>query len=72
MVLYFGPAIFKIARLLFVAMSCVHVFACIFYKVKTESAASTDDVDQFFLSRHVDPTVSTPKKLSIVQNYVNI
>ena len=59
MVLYFGSAIFKIARLLFVAMSCVHVFACIFYRVKRESVASTDDFDQFFLSRDVSPTVRT-------------
>jgi hypothetical protein len=60
MVLYFGSAIFKIARLLFVAMSCVHVFACVFYRVKKESALSIDDVNQFFISRNVDPTVRTP------------
>jgi hypothetical protein len=64
MVLYFGSAIFKIARLLFVAMSCVHVFACIFYRVKRDSTPSTDDFDQFFLSRNVAPTVSHPTILS--------
>ncbi len=62
MVLYFGSAMFKIARLLFVAMSCVHVFACVFYRVKKESA-STDEVNQFFISRNVDPTVSSLNKL---------
>ncbi len=60
MVLYFGSAIFKITRLLFVAMSCVHVFACIFYRVKRESAPSTEEFDHFFTSRNIDPTVSTP------------
>jgi hypothetical protein len=65
MVLYFGSAIFKITRLLFVAMSAVHVFACVFYRVKRESVASTEDFDQFFLSRNVSPNVSTPIKLFI-------
>jgi hypothetical protein len=58
MVLYFGPAIFKISRLLVIAMSCVHIFACVFFRVKKDSAASNDDVDQFYISRNVDPNVS--------------
>jgi hypothetical protein len=66
MVLYFGSAVFKIARLLFVAMSCVHVFACVFYRVKKESA-SVEDVNQFFISRNVDPTVRTPDELIVFQ-----
>jgi hypothetical protein len=57
-VLYFGPAIFKISRLLFFAMSCVHMFACIFFRVKKDSAESTDAVDQFYISRNVNPNVS--------------
>ena len=39
-------------------MLCVHCFACAFYKVKKESALSPDDVETFYLSRDVDPTVS--------------
>jgi hypothetical protein len=57
MVLYFGPAIFKISRLLFVAMACVHIFACIFYRVKKDSADSADALDQFYISRNVNPEV---------------
>jgi hypothetical protein len=58
-VLYFGSSVFKVTRLLAVAMLCVHCFACAFFKVKQQSAASPDDVDQFYLSRGVQPTVST-------------
>jgi hypothetical protein len=58
MVLYFGPAIFKISRLLVIAMSCVHIFACVFFRVKKDSAESVDVVDQFYSSRNVDPNVS--------------
>ena len=56
--LYFGSAVFKITRLLAVAMLCVHCFACAFFRVKKESAASPDDVEQFYLSKGVDPSVS--------------
>jgi hypothetical protein len=57
MVLYFGPAVFKISRLLVIAMSCVHIFACVFFRVKKDSAESTDAVDQFYISRNVNPNV---------------
>ena len=33
-VVYLGASIFKITRLLVVAVSSVHFFACIFFKVK--------------------------------------
>jgi hypothetical protein len=59
MVLYFGSAIFKITRLLAIAMLCVHCFACAFFRVKKESALSQDDVELFYTSRGVDPTVRT-------------
>ena len=58
MVLYFGPAIFKISRLLVIAMSCVHIFACVFYRVKKESAENIEAMEQFYSSRNVDPNVS--------------
>jgi hypothetical protein len=56
-VLYFGSSVFKIARLLFVALLSVHFFACIFYRVKNESAASSEDVEAFYSSRGVDSNV---------------
>jgi len=51
-VLSIGIALYKVARLLFVAMMCVHVFACLFYRVKKESAVQPEDVDAFYLSRN--------------------
>ena len=57
MVLYFGSSVFKIARLLFVALLSVHFFACIFFRVKNETAGSPDDVEAFYNSRGVDPNV---------------
>jgi hypothetical protein len=58
MVLYFGPAMFKISRLLFFAMSCVHIFACVFYRVKKDSAVNEDSVAHFYTSLNVNPDVS--------------
>jgi hypothetical protein len=57
-VLYFGSSVFKIARLLFVALLSVHFFACTFYRVKNDSAASPDDVEAFYTSKGVSPNVS--------------
>jgi hypothetical protein len=34
-VVYFGASIFKVTRLLVVAVSSVHFFACLFFKVHT-------------------------------------
>ncbi len=56
-VLYFGSAIFKIARLLVIAMLSVHIFACAFYRVKKDSANSPEDVESFYQSKNVDSTV---------------
>ena len=56
--LVFGSAIFKIGRLLFIAMLSVHFFACAFFRVKKETS-SEDDVDNFYLSRNVISTVGS-------------
>ncbi len=58
MVLYCGSSMFKIARLLFVALLSVHFFASAFYRVKNETAENQDDVDLFYQSKGVDPKVS--------------
>ena len=57
-VIYLGSASFKIARLLFVAMFSVHLFACIFFRVKIVSATSPEDVSSFYTSRNVAEDVS--------------
>ena len=56
-VLFFGSAIFKIFRLLIIALLSVHLFACAYFRVKKESAFNPDDVISFYISRDVDPTV---------------
>ncbi len=56
--LYFGSAIFKIARLLLIAMMCVHFFSCIYYRVKKETTPNPDDVEAFYQSKYVDQDVS--------------
>jgi hypothetical protein len=50
-------AFYKILRLLLLALMCVHVFACLFYRVKKESALSQDDVEGFYHSRNSNSTV---------------
>ncbi len=55
--LYLGSAIFKIARLLFIAMLCVHFFACIFYRVKRDTAQNPENVVSFYEARYVDQDV---------------
>ncbi len=57
-VIYLGSAIFKIARLLFVAVFSVHLFACCFYRVKISSAATQEDVIAFYESKQVSNDVS--------------
>jgi hypothetical protein len=52
---------FKIARLLFIAMLCVHFFACIYYKVKKDTAQNPEDVAAFYEAKYVDQDVSSPK-----------
>ena len=56
-VVYLGSFVFKITRLLVIAVSSVHIFACLFYKVKEVSAASPDDVVSFYTSRDVGEKV---------------
>jgi hypothetical protein len=56
-VISFGSAIFKIIRLLFIAMLSVHLFACAFFRVKKESAVSQEDVENFYLARNTQSTV---------------
>ncbi len=50
-VVYFGSSLFKILRLLIIAIFSIHLFACIFYRVKEISAYSPDDVTDFYGSR---------------------
>ena len=54
---YLGSSIFKITRLLVIAVSSVHFFACIFHKVKEVSAATEEDIASFYVSRNVDEKV---------------
>jgi hypothetical protein len=56
-VLYFGSSVFKILRLLIIALFSIHFFACAFYRVKYESAINPADVEAFYVSRNVDPSV---------------
>jgi hypothetical protein len=51
--IYLGSPIFKIARLLFIAMFSVHLFACIFFRVKVASASAPEDVTTFYTSKNV-------------------
>jgi hypothetical protein len=57
-VIYLGSAVFKIARLLFVATVSVHLFACIFFRVKVISSATQEDVTAFYTSKNVAEDVS--------------
>ncbi len=57
-VIYLGSAVFKIARLLFIAMFSVHLFACIFFRVKAASAFAPEDVAVFYTSKNVAEDVS--------------
>jgi hypothetical protein len=56
-VVYLGSAVFKIFRLTFVALFFVHLFACLFFWVKAQSAYSLEDVTEFYASRNVDYNV---------------
>jgi hypothetical protein len=53
-VVYLGSAVFKITRLTFVALFSVHLFACIFFRVKLEGA---HDVAEFYASKSVAENV---------------
>jgi hypothetical protein len=56
-VVYFGAALFKILRLLSVGTFSVHMFACIFFRVKISSAVNPDDVADFYQSKNVEDEV---------------
>ena len=58
MVLVLGHPVFAILRLLLFVMISVHLFACIFYRIKKDGAASEDDVIAFYKYFRVDSTVS--------------
>ncbi len=60
-VIYLGSAIFKIARLLFVALFSVHMFACLFFRVKIASASTPEDVTAFYASKNTANDVSSGK-----------
>ena len=57
-VVYLGSAVFKIFRLTFIALFFVHLFACIFFRVKVESADRPEDVSEFYTSRNAKDNVS--------------
>jgi hypothetical protein len=57
MVLVLGHSLFAILRLMFLAMMCIHLFACVFYRIKKDGAASEDDVIAFYKFFRVDSTV---------------
>jgi len=54
-VVFFGSALFKILRLWILALFAIHLFCCLFYRVKV-SSNEPDTVEAFFLSRNADPT----------------
>jgi hypothetical protein len=56
-VIYLGSAVFKIARLLFIAMFSVHMFACIFYRVKIIGAIGPEEVTAFYTTKNVPEDV---------------
>ena len=52
-VVYLGASIFKIIRLACIALFCVHLFACLFFRVKLASAESLEDVVAFYAAKNV-------------------
>ena len=59
-VIYFGAALFKILRLLSVGTFSVHMFACVFFRVKIASATNPEDVVDFYQSKNVEDAVTDP------------
>jgi hypothetical protein len=57
MVLVVGHPAYAILRLLLIAMIAIHLFACLFYRIKKESAASQEEVVVFYKAFNVDSTV---------------
>jgi hypothetical protein len=58
-VVYFGSAAFKILRLTFIAMVSVHLFACMYFRVKVIGSDHPEQVKYFYNSRNIDEDVST-------------
>ncbi len=56
-VVYLGSILFKITRLVIVAMFTVHFGACIFFRVKMNSADSAEDVSSFYAENHIRDNV---------------
>ena len=72
-VIYFGSALFKIGRLLLFASVSVHLFACIFFRVKESSAASKDDIASFYAAKGVAEDVRVnPRLLRLLSNVLTI
>ena len=59
-VVFFGSAAFKMLRLFVVAAFSVHMFACIFYRVK-DNSNDQDSVVAFYDSKQVDFDVRNQK-----------
>ncbi len=57
-VVYLGSALFKIFRLVIIAMYTVHFGACIFFRVKMNSAASPEDISSFYAENNIQDDVS--------------
>ena len=55
---YLGSALFKVFRLVIIAMFTVHFGAFIFFRVKMNSAASADDVSSFYAENFIRHDVS--------------
>lgn len=70
-VIYLGSAVFKIARLLFVAMVSVHLFACIFFRVKIISAAEKEDVSSFYTSKNIAADVRILEKFKVLLGHTD-
>ena len=58
-VIYLGSSVFKIVRLLLVALLSVHYFACIFFAVKRDTAMSDADVAAFYGRFDIGPQVAS-------------
>jgi hypothetical protein len=65
-VVFFGSSCFKIIRLFVIAGFSVHLFGCIFYRVKMES---NDDgaITAFYIKQNTDPEVCFELVLPRVQ-----
>ncbi len=57
--MYIGSAVFKVLRLLTVASFSVHLFACLFFRVKVMSAVTEDHVVDFYASKGIGDDVSS-------------